>query len=109
MAARYLTALLLTLAIELPLVLWWLRSAPRKRVLAAALLSNLLTHLSIHFGLAWFSLGQAAFVVVAESWAFSCEAFLYWLAIRPASLWKAVAASALANGVSYAMGLLLFG
>jgi hypothetical protein len=108
-SARYLAALGLTLAVELPLVLLVLRRMPRARVLAAFLVGNLLTHLSIHFGLARLVTGPVAFEVTAEAWALAAEAGLYFVASRPRSPWLALVASALANGASYLVGLAVFG
>jgi hypothetical protein len=83
--------------------------APWRRVLAAAIVGNLLTHLSIHFVLPRAHLPAVAFEVVAEGLAFAAEAALYALAVRPQSAWWGVTASAVANGASYLVGLALFG
>jgi hypothetical protein len=106
-SAGYLTALTLTLAIEIPLVLLVLRRAPHRRVVFVAVVGNLFTHLGVHFLLTAFHLPLPAFEVVAECFAFAIEAAIYAAATRPLSPWYAVAASALANGGSYVLGLLL--
>jgi len=107
--ANYWAALGLTLAIEVPLVLWLLSKAPWRRVLIAALVGNLVTHLSIHLGLMRLGLGPTTFEIAAEGWALAGEAALYIWAIRPLSAGNGIAAAAIANGASYGLGLWLFG
>lgn len=109
MTAGYLAALGLTLVIEIPLALWVLRGAGWRRILVAVLVGNLLTHPAIHFGLFRLGMSPPAFEAVAEALAFGVEAGIYWAVCRPPSAWDAVLASALANGVSYGVGLIAVG
>jgi hypothetical protein len=104
---RYLVALCLTLIVEVPLVLLILRRLPWRRVLVVALAANLATHLAIHFVLPRAHLGPVAFELTAEVLALAVEATVYAVALRPPSVWLAMAASAAANGASYLLGLLV--
>jgi len=102
--------LALTLAVEAPVVLLCLRSSPWKRVLAALLVANLLSHPALHFLLPrLISMQQVGvFILVGEGAVFVLEALVYLLVVRPRTAALAVAAAAGANAASYLVGLLLF-
>ncbi|MBI5533772.1 MAG: hypothetical protein HY898_13715 [Deltaproteobacteria bacterium] len=73
----------------------------------ASVAANLATHVTIHVVVPRLGLPLPAWDLVGEAFAFAVEAAVYAIVIRPRSAWWAVAASALANGVSYTAGLVL--
>ena len=107
---RYLSALALTLAVEVPCVLVLLRDSPRRKVLASALAANLLSHPALHFLLPAVvpihPIGR--FILVAELGAFAFEAAVYLAWVRPAPWPLAIAASAAANAASFGLGLVVW-
>jgi hypothetical protein len=105
----YLLGLALTLAVEVPVVLLLLRRRGWKRVLAAALVANLVSHPLLHFVLPRIvsPMARGQFILVGEIGVFVLEALIYWAVLRPRPWPLAVAAAALANAASYSIGLLL--
>jgi hypothetical protein len=115
--ARYLVAAAVTLAVELPIVLWLARRArpelPLRRVAAAALAANLLTHPALWY-LPYLLVPSAlspqhwgTYVVVGEAGVLVVETLVYWLVLARGRPWLALALSALANAASYGVGLLV--
>ncbi|HZS39720.1 MAG TPA: hypothetical protein VFF06_22965 [Polyangia bacterium] len=103
----YLTALALTLASELPIVLVGFRRArPRSRTLLVFAAANLLTHGTLWA--AWYHLpGEyPTRLLVCELAVFAAEALLY-RALLGVSLARAAIVSAAANLLSTAIGLVL--
>ena len=107
MTWAFLQAWLATVVIEVPIVAWCF-PAQRRRMAVVCLAATTATHAAMHFLLPPLvdSLGQ--WVIVGESSATVLEAAVYAVASRPRSLPRALIASALANGLSFAAGLLLF-
>ena len=118
--AMWVLALLLTLAIEVPLVVVLTGSPlgdfqgsqsamPRRKVACFAAAAQLMTHPAVWFLfplIPWMSRGTS--FALSELWAWTAEATLYALtAVAPSTL-SAVAISALANGASLAIGFLVF-
>jgi hypothetical protein len=100
-------AWLLTLAAEVPLVAL-VYPGQRTRMAAACALGTTVTNLAMNLALPrWLGAG-AAFLVVGEAGALLLEAALYARVGRPRDLARALVASALANGASFAAGLMLF-
>lgn len=110
MLCLYVSALALTVAIELPVVLLVLRGRKWRRTLLAVLLANGLSHPLLHFALphALAPEPKGRFILVGELAVFVLEALLYWLLVRPRPRARAITASAVANAVSYAVGLLIW-
>lgn len=115
----WLLAFLLTLAIEVPLVLLLTESPvgdfqgsqsvmPRRKVACLAAVAQLMTHPAVWFlfpHIPWMSHGTS--FVLSEVWAWTAEAALYaFMAVAPSTL-RAIAVSALANGASLAIGLVI--
>lgn len=101
----YLTALAITLALEVPVVAA-LYPGQRRRMALAAALATSATHLFMHFGLPRLLPSAGAVLLVGEIFATLAEAGVYAAASRPRSLGRGLVASALANSLSYAAGLL---
>lgn len=106
----YLLSLLLTLAVEVPLVALCFPER-RARLAATAALATTLTHLCMHFVL-FGLLGPRRFLPAGEALAFVAEGLTYALVIRSTAtsddlrrtLVRGLLASALANGASFAAG-----
>lgn len=100
-------AWLVTLAVEVPCVAA-LYPGQRGRMALAAALATSATNLPMNLLLPrWLGAGQA-FLLTGELLALVLEAGVYLLAARPRDLPRAAAASALANGLSFGAGLLLW-
>lgn len=83
------------------------RSRAAWRVGATALAANGLTHPLVFLVLpGWFGT-YGTYLVVAESFALLAEAPVIWLGLRPRPGLSALTASALANGASFLVGVLL--
>jgi hypothetical protein len=102
----YLLALALTLAIEVPLVAL-VFSGQRLRMALVAAVATTATHLFMHFVLPRLGLTYAGWLVSGELVALVGEAAAYAFLSRPRDLPRALAASAVANAASYAVGLFL--
>lgn len=106
---QYLLALGATIAIETPIAWLMLRKVcPARRILLWAVLGNILTHVSMHFLLPHLGLSRVGWELAGEAQALAVEAVIYAIVIRPHTPWLAIATSAACNGVSYALGFLLF-
>jgi len=113
--AAWFRAFVLTLAVETPIVVALLRSGDRRlaKRLPAALIANAATHPWVWFVFpAW--LGDELALPVSEVFAVLVEAALYALVFGDALRAKGrsvaftcAGVSALANGASYAVGLVL--
>jgi hypothetical protein len=81
--------------------------SPAPRRAAAVALGQLATHPLVWF--VWPALGlpRLPFLLLAESWAVAGELVVYRLAFPSLSWARALAVSALANGVSFAVGTAL--
>jgi hypothetical protein len=110
---EYAAALLLTLAIEIPIAAGglarWYLVAPRRRVLIAAG-ASLVTHPIVWFvlpGLLVPVAGSLGYLLVAEAFAWLTEAGIFWLAARrdPVGL---LLLSLVANLASFGFGGLLW-
>lgn len=78
------------------------------RRLGFVLFAQLATHPLVWFVLPEIASSRLQFLLLAESWAVLGEVLFYRLAM-PENTWaRCVAVSALANGSSYALGVLLF-
>jgi hypothetical protein len=81
--------------------------ASRARRMGAACAGQLLTHPSVWFVLPALGLTRFAYLSVAESWAIVGEMVLYRLIFTDLPWLRALGISALANGASFAAGLLI--
>lgn len=111
-ALAYAVALLLTLAVETPIVTValarWYR-VPAARGVTIAVGASLLTHPVVWFVLPQFlvsTVGSTGYLLVAEGFAWLVEAGIFWLAIRrdPIGL---LLLSLVANLASFTLGGLL--
>jgi hypothetical protein len=107
--ALWARAFAVTLAVEAPIAVWLLRDVDpsRLRRLGAALAGNLATHPAVWFILPALGLPHAPMTAIEETWAVVIEMAVYAL-VFPSLRWsRALGVSALANGASFAVGLLL--
>jgi hypothetical protein len=81
--------------------------AARVRRAGSVLAAQLLTHPIVWFVLPAFGLTRFAYVAFAEAWAVIAEMVLYRLIFSELSWATALGISALANGASFAVGLLV--
>ncbi len=103
-----LVAGVITLAVEVPCVAALYRGQ-RGRMALAALLANSATNLPMNLLLPrWLGVGNR-FLVTGEIAALLLETTFYFAAAQPRDLVRAVTASALANGLSFGVGLALWG
>jgi len=107
----YLIGLALTLAVELPVALLVLRRQGLKKALLAGLIANLVSHPLLHFALPHLisPAARGQFILVGELGVFVLEALIYLAVVRPRPWALALAAAALSNAASYALGLLIGG
>jgi len=105
--AAYLLALSITLAVEVPIVATCF-SGQRLRMAAVCAATTTCTHLAMHFILPRLVVSFGQFILVGALGALLVEAMVYWLASRPRDLGLALVASALANALSYGIGLIAF-
>lgn len=108
----WLFAFVLTCLLELPIVVLATRSAESKwvRIVAVALLGQLLTHPLVWFGFpALTVLPAEGRFWSSELFAWLAEAALYAGLLRGVSIWRAIGVSGLANATSLAVGLVLVG
>jgi hypothetical protein len=101
----YLAALALTLVIEVPLVAL-VYPGQRRRMAAWCAAATTFTHFVMHFALPRLFSGSGL-LVAGELAALSLEAIVYALASRPRDGARGLLASALANGASFGVGLLV--
>lgn len=95
----------LTLALELPIVLGLLRSAPSfRRRLAVAIFANLATHPLVWFFFPQLPLPYRTIVTLSELWAWGAETVIYATVAVSVSWRWAAWISLLANGTSFCVG-----
>jgi hypothetical protein len=96
----------LTLAFELPVVLWLLRRVEPGlwRRLRVALFANLVTHPLVWFFFPLLPIRYVAIVTVSELWAFGAEAWFYATIVSGLGPSRALLTSFLANATSFGLG-----
>lgn len=102
-------AFALTVLVEL-LVAWPLlrdEEPDRGRRLGLVIFAQIMSHPAVWFIFPELRLSWSATVVCAESWAVLSETLFYTLVFRGLQPRRAFGVSALANGASYGLGLLL--
>lgn len=102
----YVLAYALTLALEVPVVAAFF-PGQRRRMAVACAAATTVTHLTMHFVLPRLVSSYGQFILVGEVGALVVEAVVYWLASQPREAGRALAASAVANLLSYGAGLYL--
>ena len=105
----WLKAFVATFAIEAPIVCSYpaCSDAPLPRRLALVLFANLVTHPAVWFIIPELGLPPLWAIVASEVWAIAMEAWFYKsVFVRLTSL-RALGISALANGASFGIGLLI--
>ena len=108
-ASEWFAAFVLTIAVEVPVVLFMLRRVepdlPRLAILV--IFANLATHPAVWFVFTQlFLVGTPAFVVAAESWAIGIEAIFYALVLTGVGPRRALAVALAANLASIVVGRL---
>ncbi len=106
----WLPAFLLTLAVEVPLVVFLLRTdmPDRRRLAALVVFANLATHPVVWFVLTQLLLvGTVEYTLAAEAWAVVIEALFYAVAVDGVSVRRATAVSLVANAASFVAGRLV--
>jgi hypothetical protein len=103
-------AFALTVGSEVLIATWFLpRDAPRSRRLGAVVFANVASHPAVWFVFPELFARWEVALVLSELWALVSELLIYKL-VFPALGWRnALAASALANGGSLLLGLVLRG
>jgi hypothetical protein len=106
----WLRAFVATLILELPVVVLLTRgiAMPTARRLAVAFFANLATHPAVWFIIPAFGLSGITSLIVSETWAVVIEWGVYFVAFPGMKPGRALGVSAFANGVSFAIGLLLY-
>jgi hypothetical protein len=101
-------AFIITIGVELVVAFPLLRQADPSwsRRLVAVFLANLASHPLVWFGIPQLAMPRFANLVVCEAWAIGVEVVFYQLVFRMRWV-QALAVSALANGTSFGVGLLL--
>jgi hypothetical protein len=105
--SEWFTALLLTLAVEMPIAAYLLRRAEPElwRRLMLVVFANLLTHPAVWFVFTQlFLIGTFEYVLAAEAWAVAVEALFYAVTIRGLAPSRAIAVALAANLTSFAVG-----
>ncbi|XXT21252.1 hypothetical protein WME94_06770 [Sorangium sp. So ce429] len=102
-------AFALTLLVELAVASPLLGPAEpsRRRRAALVAIANIASHPAVWFIFPALALGATTRLALSELWAVLLEVGVYRLALRDLPALRAVAASALANGASLGLGLLL--
>jgi hypothetical protein len=100
---------LITLVVELVVAGSILRCAEwtRWRRYGCIAVANLATHPMVWFVFPALPIPYFGIVILAEAWAVVLEAIAYRLALPASPRWCPLAASALANGASYCVGLVV--
>ncbi len=101
---RYFT---LTTLIELGVAVPVLSGQPLGRRVLAVIVANFATHPFVWFFLARLGMSRLGLTLVAEPWALGFETLVYALAFPALPRSRALAASALANAASFAVGAVL--
>lgn len=108
--SAWFAAFVLTLSVETPVVVLFLRREEPNLVRLGILIvfANLATHLAVWYVITQLLLvGTLGYTLVAETWAIAAEAVLYWAAIRGLTARRAIAVAVVANGLSFLAGLLI--
>ena len=110
-ATAWLKAFLLTLLVETPIAAALFRPVePRlPRRVALILFANLASHPAVWFIFPNLGLRYSPALVIAEAWAVLVEAAFYRLVFEESDAVEALGISALANGASLGIGLLVRG
>lgn len=111
MIALWFRAFLLTTAIEVPIVLWLTREVPLPawRRGGISFFGQCATHPMVWFVFPYIvGLRGRTALTLSELWAWLGEAALYFLALPGLRPLRAVGIAGVANGASFALGLLLF-
>ena len=105
----WLKAFLLTVLVETPLAVTLLRPAePRLgRRIALVLFANVASHPAVWFIFPGLGLPYIPMLILAEAWAVLSEALFYRLVFEKTGAVEALGISALANGASFGIGLLV--
>ncbi len=98
----------ITLGIEIPVVAGVFQGQ-RLRMALVCGVATTATHLAMHFILPPMVVSVDQFMLLGELGALAVEVLVYFLASRPRDIGRALVASALANGLSYGVGLLIIG
>lgn len=107
MYSLVITAWLVTVAIEAPIVAIIYKNQRGRMALASALATSA-TNLTMNLVL-FRLLSRDNYLLVGELGALVLEALVYWLVARPKDLPRALVASAVANTASYMLGAMLLG
>jgi hypothetical protein len=103
-------AFVITLAVEVPLVVVFVRrvESDMVRLVILIIFANLATHLAVWYVFTQLLLiGTPAYTLIAETWAIGAEAVFYWAAIRSLSARSAITVSLVANLSSFVAGRLI--
>ncbi len=105
----WLKAFSLTLVVEVALVMWLVTAEEpsRGRRLGAAAFAQLASHPIVWFVMPSLPTPWTVTLVIAECWAVGSELLIYRLAFPRLAWLRAFGVSALANGASFALGLLV--
>jgi hypothetical protein len=108
-AIAWLKAFLLTVLVETPIAAALFRPVEprRSRRVALILFANLASHPAVWFIFPTLGLGYHPALVIAEAWAVLVEAAFYRLVFEKSDAVEALGISALANGASLGIGLLV--
>ena len=109
LVALWFKAFLLTVLVEVPIAAALLRPAePRlARRMALVLFANVASHPAVWFIFPELRLPHLPALVLAETWALLSEAVFYRLVFEKTDAVEALGISAVANGASFATGLLV--
>jgi hypothetical protein len=109
LVALWFKAFLLTVLVEVPIATALLRPAePRRaRRVALVLFANVASHPAVWFIFPELGLPHLPTLVLAEAWALLSEALFYRLVFEKTDAVEAVGIAAVANGASFAIGLLV--
>jgi hypothetical protein len=106
--ALWARAFTLTVGLELLIATWFLpRDATRSRRVGAVVFANVASHPAVWFVFPELFARWEVALVLSELWALGSEVLIYKLVFPTLEWRKALAASALANGGSLLLGLIL--
>lgn len=105
---KWLSAFLFTTALEVPIVLLLTRrlGLPWPRRLAVAITAQCASHPAVWFIFPALGMIYRDQIIVSEAWALLSETVIYFAILERLKLSRAFAVSLLANGISYALGVL---
>lgn len=102
-----LTALLVTLVVEVPIVAL-IFAGQRLRMATCCFITTSVTNFTMNTVLFSLASSYTQYILIGELGALCIEAAVYAMCSRPRDLPRALVASAVANAASYAAGLFLF-